>query len=466
MVTSQTKGAKPPEFEATARLAETPRAKPSQEQERKVLRLGKRTYPVWTPAMLEARERYRREGRRWYLLHDKLRDPRNLMEAWKQVRANRGAPGLSGQTIQQYDRQHEDRLRWLGEKLRQRSFRARPIRRVQIPKSDGSGKLRPLGIPEVEDRIVQAALVRLIEPIFEAEFLDVSYGFRPERGAHDALSQVETAIAGSRPYVVDADIRDCFGSIPHEGLMQVVARRIADGALLDLIRQFVGADIVEEMRRWTPEAGTPQGAVLSPLLANVYLHEFDLAMERAGFKVVRYADDFVILCGTEEEAAKAKELAALVLKQMGLELHPEKTRIVDARQQSFQFLGYEFWPWGRVPRDSSRKKLRDNIRSRTPRKSGISLRRVISLRINPMLRGWYAYFRQSNASIFREVDGYVRRRLRSILRRFAKRRGAAKRIDNLRYPNSYFARQGLLSLSAQHREEVGAGRLIPFGARA
>jgi len=359
-------------------------------------------------------------------------------------------------------------LAQLGTRLREQTYQPRPIRQKEIPKADGSGKKRPLGIPEVEDRIVQAALVAVMEPVFEAKFLGSSHGFRPGHSAHHALAVVEQAISTDRPWLVDADIRNCFGSIPHAPLLTEVAKEVSDGKLLKLIHSFVKADIVSELRTWTPEKGTPQGAVLSPLLANIYMHEFDRQMAEAGFEVVRYADDFVVLCRNEDECRTAKAKAEVVLQGMGLELHPEKSRVVDARRERFQFLGYEFWPGGRQPRKSSLHKLRDGIRAKTPRSSGCSMRETIRV-LNLTLRGWYGYFRHSFWNVLSGVDGFVRRRLRSILRKFEKRRGASKGngADQARYPNQLFERMGLFSMGTQRALDAGQTRkLIPFPAKA
>jgi len=432
------------------------------EREHGALCLGKRSYPVWTPAMVKARDEYRAAGRRWNLLYDKLYSPRNLRAAWEQVEENGGAAGISGETIAVYREGLEARLLRLAQKLKDQGFTARPIRRAYIPK--GNGKQRPLGIPEVEDRIVQAAMVRLIEPIFEAKFLEVSHGFRPERSAHQALAELMAALEAGFTEVVDADICDCFGSIPWGPLMEQVAWEVSDPKVLGLIRQFLKAEVMEDGQRWQPEGGTPQGAVLSPLLANIYLHRFDLEMTRAGYKLVRYADDFVVLCRTRSEAEQAKEKAQQTLDAMGLKLHPEKTRVVDATRERFQFLGYEFWPEGRHPRPSSSLKLKDRIRARTPRNPGRSLRQVIA-NLNPTLRGWYAYFRYSFGNVFATVDGFVRRRLRSILRKFSKRRGTARPEDNVRYPNRIFEKLGLVSLAQMHAAESGGCKLIAFPAR-
>jgi RNA-directed DNA polymerase len=455
------------------RLEKSPVDATRSEQDWEPAQLGKRTYPVWTPAMWKAIEEQRAKGRKWYLLYDKVFDPRNLNEAWEQVRANGGAPGLSGETIEEYRKTVVERLRKVAEKLREQRYEARPIRRKMIPKTDGSGKQRPLGIPEVEDRIVQAAIVRVIEPIYEAKFCQSSYGFRPERSALNALAHLDREITTGRKYLVDADIRDCFGSIPHEKLMEEVGKELSDPKLLALIRQFVEADIVEEVRRWTPERGTPQGAVLSPLLANIYLHEFDRQMLQSGYEVIRYADDFVVACPTPEEAEGAKKKAEEILSGMGLELHPQKTRVIDVRTSRFQFLGYEFFPLkgegrplGRVPRASSRKKIYDAVRRKTPRRSGKSLREVIG-DLAPTLKGWFGYFKHSFWNVFTDLDGFVRRRLRSILRKFEKRRGAAKnRDDNARYPNDLFEGMKLFSTSNAHEHKAGARGLLAFPAKA
>jgi RNA-directed DNA polymerase len=447
-----------------ARLtADRSKEAPKVERERGELRLGKRSYPIWTPTMVEARERYRQAGRRWYLLYDKLYALPNLKAAWEQVEENGGAAGVSGQTIAQYRDGLEQRLTDLAQKLKEQSFEARPIRRAYIPKGDG--KQRPLGIPEVEDRIVQAALVRLIEPIFEAKFLEVSYGFRPERSAHNALAELMAAMDAGFTQIVDADITNCFGSIPWTPLLEEVALEISDPKVQGLVKKFLRAEVMEGLERVEPVEGTPQGAVLSPLLANIYLHRFDKEITGAGYRLVRYADDFVILCKTAEQAEQAKELARQTLADMGLQLHPEKTRIVDATSEKFQFLGYEFWPTGRAPRPSSKQKLRDRICAKTPRSPGKSLRAVIAS-LNPTLRGWYGYFRHSWWTVFADVDGFVRRRLRSILRKFTKRRGSARNTDNRRYPNSIFETLGLFSLSRKHEEQAGPRGLIAFAARA
>ena len=474
MATDSRDAAKAQELGAEPRLGKTPDDAEKHGRDG-AFRLGQRTYPIWTATMVRVREELRAKGRKWYLLHDKVYDDRNLRAAWKQVEENGGAPGLSGTTIEEYSKAIDKKLTGLAQALSDETYRARPIRRKWIPKTDGSGQQRPLGIPEVEDRVAQAAIVRVIEPIFEGKFFEGSYGFRPERGALNALEQLEREITTGRPYLVDADIRNCFGSIPHDRLMEEIGKEISDPKLLRLIRQFVEADIVEEVTRWTPEEGTPQGAVLSPLLANIFLHEFDRQMLLAGYKVIRYADDFVVTGATQDEAEGARKKAEEVLASMGLQLHPQKTRVVDTRVSRFQFLGYEFWPRdgkppGRQPRRSSQMKLRDAVRAKTPRRSGKSLREIIS-DLNPTLRGWFGYFRHCFHNIFAGVDGFVRRRLRTVLRKFKKRHGSARnRSDNARYPNEFFLKWMLFSLVAKHEDlahqrGLGARALIPFPAR-
>ena len=430
------------------------------------LRMGTREYPTWTPAMVRAIQSNREQGKRWHLLIDKVGMLKNLREAWKWVAANKGSAGVSGQTIEEYEVDLEKRLEALSERVTKGHYHPRPIRRVNIPKADGSGKMRPLGIPEVEDRIVQTAIVLSIEPIFEATFLPCSYGFRPERGALNALSVVDAGLAGKRKWVVDADIKDCFGSIPHDVLMKQVEKHIGDRKLLTLIREFLQAEVIEKMKRWTPTNGAPQGATLSPLLANIHMNVFDEHMISKGYEVVRYADDFVILCETEMEATSALETARTILADIGLTMHPEKTKVVDATKDVFQFLGYVFGPWGRKPRPSSEAKMREAIRAKTRRLDGRSLR-VIIRSLNRTLYGWYRYFRHGTESALRSIDQMVRRRLRSILRKRDGRHGASRPgADHQRYPNALFDSLGLFGLLDRQRQERRGRPLIPFPARA
>jgi RNA-directed DNA polymerase len=314
---------------------------------------------------------------------------------------------------------------------------------VYIPKPDG--KMRPLGIPTVADRIVQGALRQVIEPIFEKEFAPHSYGFRPGRGCRDALRRVQQLMEMGHRYVVDADLKSYFDTIPHQNLMERVRQRVADGRVLKLIESFLEAKIMEGADQWKPTSGAPQGAVLSPLLSNIYLDPLDHQMAEAGYEMVRYADDFVILCKTKEQAQAALEAVSKWTAQAGLTLHPEKTRIVDSQVEAFEFLGYRFEHGRRWPREKSLKKLRENIRGKTHRSDGRALSEIIE-DVNYTLRGWFVYFKHSYKTVFPSVDAWVRGRLRSVLRKRQKRPGKARGKDHQRWPNAFFAEQGFYSL--------------------
>jgi len=306
------------------------------------------------------------------------------------------------------------------------------------------------GVPTVKDRIVQTALKMVIEPIFEVEFRPGSYGFRPGRSCKAALREVDRLLKEGYTHVVDADLKSYFDSIPHGKLMALVGDKISDGRILALIDGFLRQDIMTNMACWQPTTGTPQGAVLSPLLANIYLHPLDLLMEQSGRKMVRYADDFVILCQTEAEAVAALRQVAAWVAANGLTLHPDKTRVGDSRQpgQGFEFLGYRFEAGRRLVRQKSLKAFKDKVRIRTIRSRGDSLDRIIK-DLNPMLRGWFGYFEHATPALYGVLDGFVRRRLRAILRKQEKRPGFGHcRDDHQRWPNAFFADQGLFTLKA------------------
>jgi RNA-directed DNA polymerase len=316
-----------------------------------------------------------------------------------------------------------------------------------IPKP-GSQEKRPLGIPTVRDRVVQTALVHVIEPILDATFHERSFGFRHGRRCHDALRRVEELLATGYVYVVDADLKNYFETIPKDRLMHVIEQKISDGRVLGLIQQFLDQGIVEELRSWTPETGVPQGAVLSPVLSNAYLNPLDHHMAERGFEMVRYADDFVILCRTPEEAAAALAEVRQWVNEHGLTLHPDKTHIVDSREQSFSFLGYSFRDKLRFPRGKSHQKVVDRIRELTPRKSGESLE-VIIRRLNRSLQGWFLYFRHCTWNIFKDYDGMIRRRLRRLLLK-RHRRNPQHLSRTRRWPNAYFTDRGFIGLNAAH----------------
>jgi RNA-directed DNA polymerase len=397
---------------------------------------------VWTDRMLAALE-YGVKGGFWYALIDKVYARKNLWASWCKTAANEGAPGVDGITIDRYEKDVEANLERLSGTLRDGSYRPHAIRRTYIPKADGT--MRPLGIPTVGDRIVQGAIRHVIEPVFEREFAPHSYGFRPGKGCKDALRRVDELVQAGYRYVVDADLKSYFDTIPHERLMTRVRERIADGRVRALIETFLKAHIMEGLAEWTPMAGAPQGAVLSPLLSNIYLNPLDHQMARQGYEMVRYADDFVILCQTQEQARQALAEVQAWVREAGLTLHPDKTRIVDAATDPFEFLGFRFDKGRRWPRDKSKAKLREAIRRRTRRTNGLSLPAIIG-KLNPVLRGWFNYFQHAHWRAMREVDGWVRMRLRSILRKRRKGRGRGRGSDHQRWPNAFFVQAGLFSL--------------------
>lgn len=403
---------------------------------------------MWTERMLEALERGVTGGK-WHSLIDKVTREKSLEVAWKQVEARKGGGGVDGMSISLFAKRSGKRLARLSEQLREGTYEPHAVKRVWIPKADG--KKRPLGVPTIIDRVVQTSIRNAIEPIFEQKFLECSYGFRPGRGCKDALREVAAGLKQGRTWVVDVDIEKYFDTIDKTRLMNEVATEIADGTLLHLINQFLEQDVLDGMKRWQPEKGTPQGAVISPLLANIYLHPVDLAMTRDGYRLVRYADDMVILCESEEEAHRAHARLEGLLTERELKLHPIKTRVVDAtKRPGFDFLGYRFFGRLRYPRPTAEKKLRDKVREATPRTNGTSLAAIIKT-VNRTLRGWYEYFKQSSRQAFTAIDKWVRMRLRSILRKRSKRRGRGHGLDHLRWPNAFFQQLGLFSLVQAHK---------------
>lgn len=411
---------------------------------------------IWTERMLAALDNGVK-GNKWFSLIDKVYRPQTLVAAWQQVKANKGAAGIDGQSIERFAAEAERYLGELADDLKEGRYQAAPVRREEIPK--GGGKLRPLGIPTVKDRIVQAAVKRVIEPIFEKEFLPMSYGFRPGRGCKDALREVDEWLKKGYTCVVDADFRSYFDSIPHTRLKERIEERISDSRLLELLAGWLRQDIVHGMEKWTPTGGTPQGAVISPLLANIYLHPLDLHMTRQGYAMVRYADDFVILCQTAEAAAKALDEIKTWVEANGLTLHPDKTHIGDCRieGQGFEFLGYRFEAGQRWVRKKSLTALKDKVRALTRRTRGDSLGRIIA-DLNPMLRGWYGYFKHAQGRVFQTLDALIRRRLRALLRKQEKRPGFGRcHADHCRWPNVFFAELGLFTM-VKARQQASQSR--------
>lgn len=402
---------------------------------------------VWTVRMLTTLEKGV-EGGKWFRLFDKVFSERNLLAALQQVASKRGAAGVDHVSVDQFARELPESLWEVSDQLKYRRFKPQAIRRVHIPKP-GTTETRPLGIPTVRDRMVQTAVVNVIEPIFERDFAEHSYGFRPGRGCKDALRRVDQLLKDGYVHVVDADLKGYFDSIPHDRLMARLREKIADGPVLSLIESFLKAQVMDGMEGWTPTAGAPQGAVLSPLLSNVYLDPLDHLMAREGLEMTRYADDFVILCRTPEEASRALDLVRAWVADNGLELHPKKTTVVDARTDGFDFLGYHFRGVKHWPRDKSVQRLKDTIRAKTKRTNGHSLP-VIIADLNRTLRGWFEYFKHAPTWVFSRLDGWIRGRLRSILRRRSGRRGRGRGSDHQRWPNAFFAENGLVNLAQAH----------------
>ena len=397
------------------------------------------------------------EGMKWFRLFDKVFSEKNLLVAFQQVAQKKGAAGIDHVTVDEFEYRLPDSVWELSDQLKTGTYRPQAVRRVNIPKP-GSNETRPLGIPTVRDRTVQAAVVNVIEPIFECDFAEQSYGFRPGRGCKDALRRVDQLIKAGYVHVVDADLKSYFDTISHDRMMSRLEEKIADGSVLSLIQLFLKANIMDSGQEWTPTAGAPQGAVLSPLLSNIYLDPLDHLMAKAGFEMVRYADDFVILCRTAEDAQRALELVRTWVTENELTLHPTKTKIVDSRTDGFSFLGYTFLGYDRVPRDKSLKKLKDALRQKTRRTSGDSMSFIVN-NLNQTLRGWFAYFKHIQPTwTFERVDGWLRMRLRSILRHRLGGRGCGRGTDHNKWPNRYFAKLGLFSLVDARAKVVQSSR--------
>jgi RNA-directed DNA polymerase len=402
---------------------------------------------AWTVRMLTTLEQGV-EGGKWFRLFDKVFAERNLLAAFQNVASKRGAAGVDHITVDQFERGFPETIWEVSDQLKHGTYQPQSIRRVPIPKP-GTNETRPLGIPTVRDRMVQKAVVNVIEPIFERDFAEQSHGFRPGRGCKDALRRVDELLQAGYVHVVDADLKGYFDSIPHDRLMARLGTKIADGSVLSLIEKFLKANILDGLEEWTPASGAPQGAVLSPLLSNIYLDPLDHLMADSGFAMVRYADDFVILCRTPEEASRALEMVQRWVSENGLTLHPTKTKVIDARAEGFDFLGYHFEAGQRWPRETSLRKLKETIREKTRRTNGDSLAQIIES-LNRTLRGWFEYFKHSHRWTFGRIDRMIRRRLRSLLSRREHRRSFGAGPNHIRWPNAFFAKKGLYSLELAH----------------
>ena len=411
---------------------------------------------VWTERMLATLERGIKGGK-WYSLMDKVWKIANLQSAAQTVRNNNGAAGIDGLSCEAYFKAGPARLERLQDKLKTGRYQPSPVKRVWIPKL-GSKELRPLGVPTVEGRIVETAVRNVIEPIFEHLFAEHSYGFRPGRGAKDALRRVDQLLKAGKVWVVDADLKAYFDTIPQEKLMKLLEEHIADGGMLELIGKMLQQGVMESGKGWQPtERGTPQGAVVSPLLANIYLNPLDHLMVRQDHEMVRYADDFVILCDNQPQAQGVLEQLRQWTEAAGLTLHPTKTRIVDASQRGgFDFLGYRFERGHRWPRQKSLDKFREAIRQKTRKLDPRPLSQMVA-DVNRTLKGWFGYFKHSIKNTFQTQDQWVRQRLRTVLRKRHKGQGRARGRDHQRWPNAYFAELGLFSLAIA-REQASHAR--------
>lgn len=417
---------------------------------------------VWSERMLMALERGVK-GNVWFSLIDKVYATRTLELAWEKVQSNAGACGVDCITVKNFAKDSQTRLLAVNEHIREGTYQPKPVKRVMIPKL-GSSEQRPLGIPTVRDRVVQSAVRMVVEPIFEREFAEHSYGFRPGRGCKDALHRVNELLKSGLTHVVDVDIKGYFDSIPHDRLMALVGERIADRRLLTLIESFLKQGIMDPMGGIDPEQrdeGTPQGGVISPLLANIYLNPLDHLMSKSGYELVRYADDMVILCPNAEAAQTVMRMLREWSAQAGLTLHPEKTKIVDMGQPKahFDFLGYRFWRGKtsgsirRFIRPKSEKKLREAIKPITKRANGHSLEAIV-VKLRPKLQGFFNYFKHVEAGVLNQTDGWVRGRLRSILRKRAGLKGRGRGLDHHRWPNRYFTQLGLFNLEEARKMEI------------
>ena len=392
-------------------------------------------------------------------LIDKVYKRKNLEMAWDRVEANRGSGGVDGQSLEAFGQQLGSELNRLQTELKEEAYQPQPVRQVQIPKAGKPGEFRTLGIPTIYDRVCQQALLNRLEPIFEPVFDDANFGYRRGRSTKDALRKVWKEIQGGREWIVDADLKDFFGSVDHEKLLTLVAQRVADGRVLSLIKAMLKAGSYGQGRLFPSERGTPQGGVVSPLLSNILLTPFDREMRRRGYRLTRYADDWVITCKSVAEARAAVAAALRILKQLGVVLHPQKTRIVHV-QHGFEFLGYKIkrgkalgLPASKIrsqarsgalyayPREKSICRFKDQVRQRTKRRVPLRTRELIA-ELNPVLRGWGEYYKRAHVrKLFHQLDGWVRRRIWS--HRFKRwRNGGWKQLSNAKLYGEY----GLVNL--------------------
>ena len=363
-------------------------------------------------------------------LIDKVYKRKNLEMAWEKVKANRGSGGVDGQNLEVFEAQLNQQLERLQRELKEDTYQPLPVRQHPIPKRDKPGEYRLLGIPAIYDRVCQQALLNWLEPIFEPVFDDSSFGYRRGRSTKDALRKVWKEIQSGSEWIVDADLRDFFGSADHEKLLTLVAQRVADGRVLRLIKAMLKAGTYGKGQLFPSERGTPQGSVVSPVLSNILLTPFDREMRLRGYQLTRFADDWVVTCKSAAEAQAALDAARRILKQLGVELHPQKTRIVHVRY-GFEFLGYKIkcgWrklslPESKIrsqarqdalyayPKEKSIRRFMDQVRQRTKRTTPLGTEELIA-GLNPLLRGWGEYYKRAHIrKLFQRLDGWIRRRI-------------------------------------------------------
>lgn len=413
---------------------------------------------VWTLPMLSALENGVKGGK-WFSLMDKVYRLENMQAAFKAVKRNRGAPGIDRQSVARFEKDLPRQLERLHRELKEDRYQPRPALRKWIEKP-GRKEKRPLGIPAVRDRVVEAALKNVIEPVVEREFHECSHGFRPGRGTKSALREVDRHLKEGSLHVVEVDIRGLFDHLEHDRLMERVGAKVSDGRVLGLIEATLNRGVLEDGTFQETTTGVPQGGVLSPLLANIYLNELDHELGEHRHRVIRYADDLVVMCRSQSEADEVLERLEAWMASNGLELHSEKTGMVNMNEKGagFDFLGYRFertrrkGRLARWPSVKARKNLRGKLKRYLRRSNGRSLEAIIVL-LNPILRGWYQHFKHVSAGSLLSMDEWVRMRLRSILRRWHKKRGRGRGRDHQKWPNTYFANLGLFSLQTAQDEE-------------
>lgn len=415
-----------------------------------ILYLRKTSEPsVWTERMLTTLVKGVKRGK-WYSLMDKVLSVRNIEVSTDAVLKNGGCCGIDGITVERYSANRTHFTEVLLSELQNNDYKPKAIKRVFIPKA-GSKEKRPLGIPVLKDRVVQKALLNVLEPIFENEFSENSYGFRPKRCCKDALREVDRLLKQGYTTVIDADIKGYFDNISHEIMLELIKEKISDNRVLKLVKQFLKQDIMYEMKEWTPESGAPQGGIISPLLSNIYLDELDKVMKNNDIRMIRYADDFVILCKSESEACEALEIVKCWMKERKLSLNESKSRIVNMNsvREYFDFLGYRFQNSKnriiRIASPKSVRKFRDSIRPYVRKCNGHSIKYIID-KIKPIQKGWFEYYMHCRKYGLISLDGWVRMRLRTILRKRQNRKGRARGTDNVKWPNKYFEDMGFFSL--------------------